>query len=878
MSDNLLRERKEKVVKYFKENKSWVQFALLAFIISLGWRVRAYVLPHLVDATTGQAISLELDSTLFLRYAEAIVKDGSLFSIDPLRYAPLGVDISNLAVFTSHFIAYLYKFLHVFNSSVTVAQANNLYPLVATAVISVFLFLLVRRLFEWKTALLSVVFLNFIPTFLFRSMGGSSDHDVLGVMFIVMAFYFYVCSWQTEKKWKVVVYAGLAALMTAFAAETAGSYTFILMVVGAFSVIEIFLNKFEVKDYYVLASYIILFTSFHWLFNPSVALSPLFTSVTTGVAYLALGIGTVHFLLFKKKILSKYLEKYKEKMPEGILSIILGLIIGVLVALVSFGPSFFVSKVKDLYGVIFKSFSYSRWALTVAENKTPFVADWMGQMGSAYVWLFIIGSVILFYDAVKVFKKKWYLTGVYTFFIFGYIFSRYDPGSILNGSTVVSKVLFYSAILLFIGVIGYGYFYAFRAKHEEFAKVREINKKYAFTLTWFLIMILAAASAIRLLFDFTPVTTILAALSVTTLVDYCMKLKNIYVKYVSLLIVVLVLFSPFAVSKGVVTQFYETSVSQSRGSGPGYDNQWQQTGAWVRQNTPANAVFAHWWDYGYWVQSGFERATITDGGNFFGWWNYLMGRNVLTGQSDEEALPFLKAHNATHLFMIADEVGKYTAFSSISSDKNYDRYSWVPTFRLDKQNSVEKRNETVLVYQGGAALDEDFIYEGKVYPAGQAGVGAVIVSLKKNGESLGVGQPLAALVYQNQRVDIPIRCIYFGDQLIEFEKYTIDACFRVIPTIESQTSSEQAGAGLWMSKRVYHSRFGQYYLLNKKSEHFKLVYTDQDRIPLAMYQGRLIGPQKIWEIKYPTDLKLSEEEMKLYLRTDYPDTDLQIPR
>ncbi len=879
-SQDLLKERKEKVVTYLKEKKDWFQYLILALIIWIGAYVRGLDLPNLKDITTGLPISLELDSTLWLRYARAIVEHGSLFKVDPLRYVPLGADIRNLATFTSYFIAYLYKILHVFNSSVTIGYANNVYPIVATAIMTFFLFLLVRRLFDWKTALVACAFINVSQTFFFRSLGGSSDHDILGAMWIIMAFYFYVRGWQSKKKVENRACAVLAALITSLATITAGSYTFILMVIGAVNLFEIFLNKFEQEDYYNLLTYLVSFMLFFKIFNSTNSIVPLFTSLTTGSVYLALAIGTINWVVFKKRWLDKisYVHKYKEKVPEGIFSFVLGVLILLIGATLIFGPSFFIEKIGDLYSVVFKAFNYSRWALTVAENKTPYVKDWFDQMGTLYVWGFIIGSVLLFYNAVKNLKRALPLTGAYTFFIFGYIFSRYSGDSILNGSSLISKGLFYAAILVFIGVIVYEYWKMFKSRDGEFEKIKEINRRYAFVLMWFLIMILAAASAIRLLFDFTPITTIIAAFLVASIFDYFYSLKNVYLRNFGIFALALVLLSPFSFAQGILISEYHASEGQARSAGPQYNAQWQEAGAWVRTNTPPNAVFAHWWDYGYWVQEGFQRATITDGGNFFGWWNYLMGRNVLTGQSDEEALPYLYAHNATHLLVLADDVGKYPAYASIGSDKNYDRYSFINTFGLDKQNSIEKRDETVLLYQGGFPLDEDLILNGKVYPASQAGIGAVIVNMKQNGQNTDIGQPRAAVVYQDQRVDLPIRCIFINGQLIEFNNYSLDGCFRVIPVINSPTQIDPIGAGFWLSNRTYHSRVGQYYILNQESKNFKLVYDDSSKIPLAIYQGHIIGPMKIWEIKYPQGLTLSDKEKEYYLRTDYPDEELLKPR
>ena len=63
-------------------------------------------------------------------------------------------------------------------------------------------------------------------------------------------------------------------------------------------------------------------------------------------------------------------------------------------------------------------------------------------------------------------------------------------------------------------------------------------------------------------------------------------------------------------------------------------------GLGARKHAP-NAVFGHWRDYGYWVQTLGERATVLDGGNAKSYWNHLMGRYALTGTSNKEALEFL---------------------------------------------------------------------------------------------------------------------------------------------------------------------------------------------------------------------------------------------
>lgn len=39
---------------------------------------------------------------------------------------------------------------------------------------------------------------------------------------------------------------------------------------------------------------------------------------------------------------------------------------------------------------------------------------------------------------------------------------------------------------------------------------------------------------------------------------------------------------------------------------------WNETLDWIKNNTPKDSVIASWWDYGYWIQTKAERATLAD--------------------------------------------------------------------------------------------------------------------------------------------------------------------------------------------------------------------------------------------------------------------------
>ena len=881
MENNVLKNRKEKIQNFFKKNINYLQYILLAIIVYIGVYVRSRNLELLKDVTTGKYISLELDSTIFLRYAREIAEHGTLYAKDMLRSYPFGSDISNLGTFTSYFIAYLYKFLNIFNSEITLEYVNNIYPIVSMAIMTIFLFLLLRRLFNYRVGLVAAIIINVIPAFLFRSMAGSSDHDMLGMMLIFMAFYFYVAAWQSKKIKYNIIFGALAGIITGLALFTAGSSSFIFVIIGMFSIIELFLNKFTRHDYYTFLSWLIV-ASVILEVKSRVALFVLFFSLSTGTAYLALLVATVNHFLFKKDYLKKYREKYKNilsKTPEGVTSFIISLVIGAILSLVIAGPKFIISKFSELSHTLFKSFSVTRWVLTVAENKRPYVTDWFDAYGTFFVYAFIIGSIIVFYHAVKSLRSAKKLTIAYSLFISAYIFSRLSANSVLNGESGIAKFLFFGSLIFFGSFVIIGYLNMYYKKHNDFENISKIDKNYTFIIVWFIVFIFVATSAIRFLFEFSTITSILVAVLIVSIFDFFWNRNETYYKVAAVVILLLILFSPFSFIPGIVSANYDRSIGQSTYSGPGYHQQWQHAGKWVRDNTPKDAGFIHWWDYGYWLQEGFQRATVTDGGNFFGWWNYLTARYVLTAQNDNEPLKFLKAHNVSYFLAISDDIGKYPAYSSIGSDENKDRYSYISTFILNEQLTEEKRNYTILTYTGGQALDEDLIIEGKILPAGASGIAAIMIpiTISEDGKTIErIEQPTAVLGYQGQRFDLSIKCVYF-DKYYEFNNYKLDACIRIIPIINSDNTMNQIGGGIVLTKKTGNSLFARLYILNQQSKYFSLVYDDSNSVPLSFYNGRLIGPIKIWKVNYPDDLKLTSEDYIYNTRTDYPNVELTKP-
>jgi len=882
-----LKEKRTEFINVLKRNKKILLYLGLIIIVILGIYIRTLNINLLRDQTTNDYTPISLDDPfVFFRYAQYVNEHGSLMNNDTLRYYPRGYEIYS-GQFLAYFIAYLYKFINIFDSSATLAYADVIYPVVTFVIGLLFFFLLVARLFDKKIALLSTLFLTIIPAYLHRTIAGFSDHEALGMIFFFMALYLYVVAWQSKKVYFAVLFGVLSGIATVLMALAwGGGVNFIYIIIGGFTLVELFLGKLKRKDYFI---YLFWFLSLYILIGPLfygdnyLGNDFLLKTFNGGIMIISLAISTIYFFLIDLNIL-KIKDKVNKIMPEGIFSLIVFIILAMVFVFLTIGPYFIYEQGLSIYQDLTHPWGKDRWQLTVAEQHQPYFTDWLGQMSNSWLFilLFLIGSVYLFYQTIKpIRRRKIEFTIVYALFILAFIFSRYSRDSAFNGENAVSKLLYIGSLIIFILVIAVSYIYIFYKNKEVYEKIPLIDQKYSFIFIWFLLMVVAARGAIRLLFIFAPIVCILAGYFIMELFYLIPRiLKDKIYKILAYVLLFFILISPFGFAQGIIYKFYNDSKGQAKYSGTGNTPQWQMAGKWIRENTEKDAVFAHWWDYGYWVQTAGQRTTITDPGNEIGWWNYLMGRMVLTGQNKTEALQFLKAHDANYLLIVEDDIGKYSAYSSIGSDVDYDRYSWMVNFGLDPTQTQETRNETIYFYRGGWVFDEDFIYNDQVFPARQAGIGAVLLPVQNVKVTQGnqtidmikINQPLAAVIYNGKRTDIPIENAFFNDNFIKFEKPGLKGVFRIMLSI-SNNQQNNLGSGIYVSERVSRTIFANLYLFNQKNPDydtsaFELAYDDSNNMPLLVYNGREIGPLRIWKINYG-NFTISEKMKSDYIGREH---------
>jgi asparagine N-glycosylation enzyme membrane subunit Stt3 len=739
-------------------------------------------------------------------------------------------------------------------------------------------------------AAIASVFLALLPSILPRTIAGIPEKEAAGFLFIFLGLGLFILAWKAKTRTMTFIYAALAGIVTGMMSLTWGGAIYITLTIAIATLAAYFLKRISMREYLAYLMWIVVHVAVMLPFTERFTLFGLLTSLNYIVILAPALLIIVHYLLEMPSVKPFWHKGFLTRLPTTVVAIALSVVIALIVKLVVAGPDLIMSRLISLKNIIFNPVA-GRVNVTVAENRQPYFTEWIANFGPQFLgiwlgfWIAFVGFVCLGWYTLREFpqKARWTLLGSAVIFILAFIFSRYDGSSILNGSNFISYALLIIGFLVFAWMWGS---YHWKGHHQE--QFNTIPYSVLILGVFFFLALLSARSAIRLVMMLVP--PVASALGFMVVESYS-SLRGFFndssrtgkKSLFALVAALLILGSAY-----VALYDYRVSHATAESYVPSiYTTQWQKAMEWVRENTPTNAVFAHWWDYGYWVQSIGERATVLDGGNAIEYWNHLMGRYVLTGTVERDALEMLYAHNVTNLLIDSTEIGKYSAFSSIGSNKDYDRRSWISSFYRDESLTNELKNATSLVYRGGTLVDEDIVYTfngTRVYlPSasvdGSAGamVGAVIVVRNNDGS---YGQARGVFVYNNKQYEIPLRYVFTQKGVQDFGTGVEAGPFfvpRITQDAQTGVQIDPAGSLLYMSNRTRNSMLAKLYLYNETIPGFRLVHTEKDPIietiesqgvvigDFADFQG-FRGPIKIWEINYPADITFEEK----YISTIYP--------
>ena len=178
--------------------------------------------------------------------------------------------------------------------------------------------------------------------------------------------------------------------------------------------------------------------------------------------------------------------------------------------------------------------------------------------------------------------------------------------------------LFHSVLMIFAGIGVWLITKNIQNKNTGFVR----NDMLAFALIFGLLGVYVSASFVRLeVFASLSVIT-LASLGLAALTKQFFRSKHESRKPVSRLIklpyavaIIAMLTTPmvFPVGADLFSSSNAPPTILNGGTSFGVaTNDWLDTLDWIKNNTPEDSVVAAWWDYGYWITTMSERATIAD--------------------------------------------------------------------------------------------------------------------------------------------------------------------------------------------------------------------------------------------------------------------------
>ena len=839
---------------------------LIILAIGINIRIQPITTGNLIDSTTGDYTPLALDPYYFLRLSETLVEnDGVYPEVDTMRSPHLDVGWNKEILPQSTVL--LWKIVKIFNSEATLSFASVLNPVVFFVLGIIIFFILSLVLTKSKSvAVVGSLLLTVIPPYLYRTLAGFADHESIGMFGFFVALLLFVFGMlyldkKTTSSIKTSTWGLAAGFGTMFAiASWGGIGKFLFMILPLAFLIRWFTkknkNRLNYLLYYIMWFVGIVISTFFFGYSGIGIVKSYMLSPSGVLTLLALGYFVSETSLIKFKLLNKKLIKHKEIISFGLVIILGGLFYQIFVGNVFDFLSSIIVKVLD-------PFKGSRLAQTVAEQKAPYLTELIGQVGKVVFYTFLAGCLVIggtIGFGIKSKKLRPLFIGSFVFFVVGILFSKVSPSSILNGDNFISKALFFVSFL----AIAVSSIYIYTKSEWK------IDTRLIFLVAWMIPMLLAVRSSIRVFFAIVPFISMMIPFVLFEIVKFGKDRKDELIKIVSIAVVIILSILLIMSSFG----YYQSANQQAKIQAPSYNSDWQKAMDWVRVNTPENSIFAHWWDYGYWVQTGGNRPSFSDGGHSQGdFGNHVFGRYVLTTPNPNTAKSFFKTNNISYLLIDPTDIGKYSAYSSIGTGKDVDdRTSYIPTLTSNPSDIRETGNGTIRVYQGGVMLDDDLIYEmdGKniFLPKRKAGVGAIILERQifniGNDSGAVFNQPEGIYVYNGQQYRFPLRYLFINDQLIDYGN-GVESVALVYPNVIGQ-QFDQEGAVMYLSAKTKDSLVAKLYLMgdpdNEYSE-LELVHAQAD-YPFAFNYGGYRGPIKIYKINIgEMDQIIVHEEFRL---------------
>lgn len=807
-----------------KRKNLWV-YIVLGILLIISYTIRVSDVKNL----QGKYL-LGPDPYLFFRYAKLIIENHGVLPVnDTLRYYPDGFDTRGEAPMTSYAIVFTYYLFRFFNPNVSLMTAAIYFPAIFGGILGMLAFFFLSKEFTKNnvTALVACAFLISIPSYLFRTIAGHAEKEAISPVFIFFSLYFFIKMIESKEIKKIIIYGIISGVLTTISGLSWGGFAFITMAIGIYVTLMILLNSLKKDEYIgILTWFAVTVVLLATTTTRLGGFSGIYKNVSILVPGFSVAAATIHMLTKK--------TSEKLRIPTGFASIVLTVLI-LLAAGMIFVPDFTSDFVLNLEKRIEMPLGTDRFTISVSENQQPYFidprsgVDWWHSM-YWYFFLFFAGAIYLFWEFAKIFGKyKIIATTFFTVFISFFIFSNFSSEQqYIEISKVFSEQYIHSLMVFVIAITGL-YLYNWKKIEEN---SQDIDKANLLLIAWFVISVIGARSAVRVLFELTMPAMIIAAHFLIKADELIKKAtKDAVYRTGPYIIIAMVL-------------MWSIPTSYAMGANTGSDiNQYEENAMkWIRDNTTKDAVFTHWWDYGYWIQTMGERATTVDGGNYYFWRNYDNARYFMCGYNDSENMKVLKEFGyPNYLFFIDDDIFKFYQMAGIG-----ERVTWFDVLQYTGlyENSIGNKEEypkLATFESGGILLKEDMIIDGNFYDGYSTYI--INVYLQTRNET-----------YANAYAQIynPL----FGSKLMNMTCLCEEGK-------ECSEMNEFPGCGLlidggmiFIPKKAMNMTFTRLYLLRENMTRFTLAYENEVPIGYNTITNSYYTNIRIYKINYNETDKL----------------------
>ncbi|MDD5417759.1 MAG: STT3 domain-containing protein [Candidatus Nanoarchaeia archaeon] len=832
----------KKIKPFVKKNQKWVCVGVLFAILLSAYIIRTAGAPNLRDS-----MLIELDSYLFYRYAGYIL-EGNLPDIDIMRYYPTGTDTHYESLMPSYAILSVYYIANFFNPDFTLMQAAIYYPAIYSTLALIFFFLLAKELFKSKwTALISTAFLAFCPAIMFRSSVGFADKESVAILLIFAAFYFYIKAEHSKNK-KALLFASLSGIATGLAGLSWGGFVSVPVVIGLYNFILILFSKMDKKR---------LFNMLFWL----IFMTPLLifgtfrhggTEVFAREWYAIPLFSFICSIIYVLKPFKKIKIIKSSKITPEVSAVIIGVLLTIVAVSVVFGIDYIPRTLSGIYNRIINPLGTGVFTQSVSENQQPVFydpysgVDWWSNL-QYFMITSLAGTVMLFLFALEKIKKyKWLLTIAFAVFIVFFIFSNFSTAPEYSHFNEIFGRNYWWSLFVFLGLLILFYLTKWKKISDEAKSA--VKGEYILLVLWVVLQIIAARGAVRLIYAFAPPAMLASGFFITKTSELITKATKDKL-YVGVMVVITAL---------IIYWAFTTSYSMTLYMGPSMTLQWEDAMGWVRENTDETSVFAHWWDYGYYVQSVGERATNLDGGNYMVERNELIARHVFAAYNNSEALEALEFFgNPDYFLIVDDDIPKYYQISRIG-----ERPAWFRslTYQETIRNAFEDKEEFpyLVVYNPVYATDvqEDMTF-GEVFLKGSETY-IVRVAMPVDENMTKIGAPYVYVYNSRLRTSLGQFALMRADVLCEYgvgcsgdvnsSEFPGAFMFIGISGIPDETGKEGL---IYIPKRGMEHLFTKLYVLNLPNPLFEEVYNSGYPLTLqGIHSSRDPTNIRIYKINY----------------------------